>query len=127
MDKFKQMCNDLFIYLSDLTSSVPTPPISSLVAPLSDTQSTRIKKWKNQYPHCWGHLQNQIMMARKARRCVFKKDCEMKQWMYRLWMLSKSSQVTALRNNTYRLKWRENRYMSSTKIKQYILYNIYIV
>ena len=42
MGKFKQMCNDLFIYLSDLIFSVPTPSTSSLVAPLSDT--TPIKK-----------------------------------------------------------------------------------
>ena len=81
MGQIKHMYNDLFIYLSDLTFSVPTPSTSSLVAPLSTH-----------------------MMARKARICVFKKDCDMKQWKYRLWMLSKSLQVTAIRNNNYRLK-----------------------
>ena len=78
--KIKHMYNDLFIYLSDLIFSVPTPPTSSLVAPLSTH-----------------------MMARKARICVFKKVCDMKQWKYRLWMLSKSLQVAALRSNNYRL------------------------
>ena len=43
MDMFKQMCKDLFIYPPDLTSSVPTPSTSSLVAPLSDTQLTPVK------------------------------------------------------------------------------------
>ena len=81
MGKIKHMYNDLFIYLPDLTFSVPTPSTSSLVAPLSTH-----------------------MMARKTRICVFKKDCDMKQWKYRLWMLSKSLQVTVLRNNNYRLK-----------------------
>ena len=40
MDMFKKMCKDLFIYPPDLTSSVPTPSTSSLVAPSSDTQPT---------------------------------------------------------------------------------------
>ena len=42
MAEFKQMCEDLFIYPPDLTSSVPTPSTSSLVATSSDIQSTPV-------------------------------------------------------------------------------------
>ena len=114
MNEFKKMCENLFIYPPELTPSVPTPSNSSLVAPSSDTESTPVKKLKEPIstllstPSKTRH-QNQVIMTRKARRCVFKKDCELKTWRHKYWMLSKSSQLTALRNNQYRLKRRDRK------------------
>ena len=115
MNEFKKMCENLFIYPPELTPSVPhSIQQQSCGTIIRHRINTCKKKMKEPIstllstPSKTRH-QNQVIMTRKARRCVFKKDCELKTWRHKYWMLSKSSQLTALRNNQYRLKRRDRK------------------